>query len=74
MGISEGTVHHILTDHLKLKKLCGRWVPDLLTPDQMSKGLECAKKLLKKYKNCNPNEISELRTGDETWMYYFESQ
>ena len=24
IGISEGTVHHVLTNHLKLKKLCAR--------------------------------------------------
>ena len=44
LGISEGIVHHILTDHLKLKKLCARWVPHLLTP----KHLEGTKNLLEK--------------------------
>ena len=43
-GISEGTVHRILTDRLKLKQLCARWVPYLLTPDQKSKRLDRAKK------------------------------
>ena len=33
-----------------------------------------AKKLLKKDKNFDKRSISELFTGDETWVYYFELQ
>ena len=33
-----------------------------------------AKDLLKKYKNCDKRRLSELFTGDETWVYYFEPQ
>ena len=33
-----------------------------------------AKNLLKKYKNFDKCRISDLFTGDETWVYYFELQ
>ena len=76
IGILEGTVHHILADCLKLNNLCNRWASYMytLTPDQKSKGLECSKKknCWKKYKNCNPNKISEFLTGDENWVNSFE--
>ena len=29
--------------------------------------------MLKKYKNSNPNKISELLSGDETRVYYSEA-
>lgn len=34
IGISKGSVHHILTEVVGLKKLCARWMPHLLTIDQ----------------------------------------
>ena len=74
IGISEGTIHHILTDHLKLKKFCARWVPHLLTPNQKSKHLRVHEKTAEKYKNYNPFKISNLLTGDENFGVLFWAQ
>ena len=74
LGISSGSVHKILTKELKLRKVCARWVPHLLTKEQKASRVKMAKTLLKKYKNCDKRRIIELITGDETWMYYFEPQ
>ena len=74
VGISSGTVYTILTKELKLRKVCARWVPHLLTNEQKATRVKMAKDLLKKYKNCGKRRLSELFTGDETWVYYFEPQ
>ena len=63
-GISEGSVQKIL------RKVCARWVPHL----QKTQRLKCARELLKTYKGCNSQVISNLLTGDETWMHMFEPQ
>ena len=34
VGVSSGTVHKILTQELKLRNVCARWVPHLLTKEQ----------------------------------------
>ena len=34
LKISAERVHHILHEHLQMKKLCARWVPRLLTIDE----------------------------------------
>ena len=34
----------------------------------------CARELLKTYKGCNSRDISNLLTGDETWVHMFEPQ
>ena len=36
--------------------------------------LKCARELLKTYKSCNSRAISNLLTGDETWVHMFEPQ
>ena len=73
-GISEGSVQTILKKHLDLRKVCPRWVPHLLTEEQKTQCLKCARELLKSYKGCNSRVISNLLTGDETWVHMFEPQ
>ena len=73
-GISEGSVQTILKKRLDLKRVCTRWVPHLLTEDQKTQRLKCARELLKTYKGCNSRVISNLLTGDETWVHMFEPQ
>ena len=73
-GISEGSVQTILKKLLVLRKVCARWVPHLLTEEQKTQCLKCARELLKTYKGCNSWVISNLLTGDETWVHMFEPQ
>ena len=64
----------ILKKHLDLRKVCARWVPHLLTEEQETQHLKSARELLKTYKGCNCRVISNLLTGDETWVHMFEPQ
>ena len=50
------------------------WVPHLLTEEQKTQRLKCARELLKTYKGCNSRVISNLLTSDETWVHMFEPQ
>ena len=60
--ISEGSVQSILKKRLDLRKVCARWVPHLLTEEQKTQRLKCARELLKTYKGCNSRVISNLLT------------
>ena len=73
-GISEGSVQTILKKRLDLRKVCARWVPHLLIEEQKIQRLKYARELLKTYKGCNSRVISNLLTGDETWVHMFEPQ
>ena len=73
-GISEDSVLTILRKRLGLRKVCDRWVPHLLTEEQKTQRLKCARELLKTYKGCNSRVISNLLTGDEIWVHMFEPQ
>ena len=46
----------------------------MLTEEQKTQRLKCARELLKTYKGCNGRVISNLLTGDETWVHMFEPQ
>ena len=73
-GISEGSVQTILKKRLDLRKVCARWVPHLLTEEQMTQRFKCTRELLKTYKGCNSRVISNLVIGDETLAHMFEPQ
>ena len=73
-GTSEGSVQTILKKRLDLRKVCAKWVPHLLTEEQKTQCLKCARELLKTYKGCNSRVISNLLTDDETWVHMFEPQ
>ena len=46
-GISEGSVQTIVKTRLDLRKVCARCVPHLLTEEQNTQLLKCARELLK---------------------------
>ena len=71
-GVSEGSVQTILKRCLDLRKVCAKWVPHLLTEEQKTQRLKCARELLKTYKGCNSRVISNLLSGDETGVHRFE--
>ena len=73
-GLSEGSAQTILKKCLDLRKVCARWVPHLLTEEQKTQRLKCARELLKTYKGCNNRVVSNLLTGDETWVHMFQQQ
>ena len=73
-GISKGSVQTILKKRLDLRKFCARWVPHLLIEEQKTQRLKCARERLKTYKGCNSRVVSNLLTGDETWVHMFEPQ
>ena len=46
----------------------------MLTEEQKTQRLKCARELLKTYKGYNSRFFSNLLTGDETWVRMFEQQ
>ena len=72
VGLSLSTVHHILKKHLKVRKIFARWVPHLLTDEQNRQQVKVAKKMLQIFKTCDKKQFTNVVTGDENWVYYFE--
>lgn len=71
-SLSLAIVHEILKKHLKVRKINARWIPHLLTDAQKNRRVEMAKKLLKIYPKYSKKAFTNVVTGDETWVHYYE--
>ncbi|GFR64652.1 transposase [Elysia marginata] len=65
-GLSYSTVYTIITEHLRMKKVCAPWIPHLLTVDQKRERVRCATELLKMFEPPSLQRLSDIVTGDET--------
>ena len=72
VGISSSSVHRMLREDLGLRKLSSRWILHILTQENKGVRLDYAQQLLDKYKNADERRLSEIVTGDETWIYFYE--
>lgn len=70
--ISAPSIHKILHDSIGVKKVCTLWVPHDLKEEQKICRVNWCKKMLKEYENGTSNYVSNIVTGDETWLYYFD--
>jgi predicted transcriptional regulator len=53
IGISEESVRYILHKELDMKKLCGRWVPRLLTADKKHTYIKISEQCLERFNKKN---------------------
>jgi histone-lysine N-methyltransferase SETMAR len=72
-SLSRGTIHTIIHEHLKLRKITSRWVPHELTPKNKEDRVEICKKNLAKFEE-NKWRLYDVLTGDESWFYLKQVQ
>lgn len=69
-NVSRSVLYGIVTEHLNYRKLCARWVPKMLTDVHKTKRLSSALTFLERYHNDGDDFLSQIVTGDETWVAY----
>ena len=74
LEISVGSVHTILRNHLKMRKVSARWVPHRLTSDQAERRLEVATHLLSRFDSEGQDFLSRIVAIDETWVSSYEPE
>ena len=67
-SLSRGSIHTILHEHLKLRKITSRWVPHELTEKNKVDRVTICKQNLAKFKE-NKWRLCDVLTGDESWFY-----
>lgn len=67
-NVSKTTLHKIVSEHLKFRKLCSRWVPRLLSDEHKTKRMGCALEFLGRYHEEGDVFLENIVTGDETWV------
>jgi histone-lysine N-methyltransferase SETMAR len=69
LGHSKKALKKIVQEKLGLEKVSTRWVPHILTPDQMHDLVETAELMKKKLLQIQKEGYINLVTGDESWFY-----
>lgn len=68
--VSRSVLYEIVSERLKYRKLCSRWVPKMLTDEHKTKRLGSALLILERYHEEGDGFLSQIVTGDETWVSY----
>jgi [histone H3]-lysine36 N-dimethyltransferase SETMAR len=74
LGIGAMAVNEIIHDRLGFSKVCARWVPRQLTPDNKETRFNICADLCERYSNEGDGFLHRIITGDETWIHQFEPE
>ena len=68
--VSVGTVHKIIREELKMRKICGKFVPMLLREDQKERCCHDSREMVELI-NSDLAVLDALLTCDESWIYCY---
>ena len=71
VGSSHGSIHAILSDDLKMRRVSAKFVPRQLTMDQMECCMMVAGDLFEKSTE-NPTFLTKIVTGDKSWVFAYD--
>ena len=73
VGLSYVTIQCILADSLNMRRISASFVPRLLSDDQKALHVSVCRELKQQASN-GPNFISNIITGDGTWVYGYDPE
>lgn len=73
-GISRGSVHKVVQDNLKFRKVSARWVPRQLKPEQQAIRMTTSLDNLQRYNDEGEAMLERIVTGDETWVHHYQPE
>ena len=68
--VSVGTVHTIIREELKIRKICAKFVPRVLREDQKERWFHDSREMVELI-NSDPAVLDVLVTCDESWIYCY---
>jgi [histone H3]-lysine36 N-dimethyltransferase SETMAR len=74
LHISAGSVDTIIHDKLGFSKVCARWVPRQLTPDNRETRMNICSDLFERFDKEGDVFLRHIITADETWLHQFEPE
>ena len=69
--VSEGTVHTIIREELKMRKICAKFVPRVLREYQKERRCHDSREMVKLI-NSDPAVLDALVTCEERWIYCYD--
>ena len=70
--VSVGTVHTIILEELKMRKICAKFVPRVLREHQKDRRWHYSREMVELI-NSDPAVLDALVTCDESWIYYYDA-
>src|SRR5258705_12386026 len=74
LQIGSAAAVDILKNHLRLRKVCCRWVPHSLTEDLKVGRVERCHHVLERFDGEASKRVWDIITGDETWLYQYDPE
>ena len=71
--VSVGTVHTIIREELKMRKICAKFVPRVLREDQKERCCHDGREMVELI-NSDPAVLDALVTCDESWIYCYDPE
>ena len=72
LAISKISLYEIISDYLRMKKVCTRWVSKLLTPLQCVNRFDCCEELLEDCSHDATGVFGYIVTENETWIHHYD--
>jgi predicted transcriptional regulator len=73
LNADKKTVRQILTENLKMKKVCAQMVPKNLSEDQKPNREEMCQNVLEKTEE-DPDFLNSVVNCDETWFFQYDPE
>lgn len=74
LDMTYGTVRRIITEELKMSRVCARWVPRLLKEHEMERRVEDSRRFLARFDSEGDRFLEKIVTTDETWLFYYDPE
>ena len=71
--VSVGTVHSIIRDELKMRKICAKFVARVIRKDQKERHVPDSREMVELI-NSDPAVLNALVTCDESWIYCYDPE
>lgn len=71
--LSKSIVHEIITTELRMRKVCAKLVPKVLTVEQKESRVSISRELLDR-SSIRPDFLQQVITGDETWVFEYDPE
>ena len=71
--VSVGTVHTIIREELRMRKICEKFVPRVLREDQNERRCHDSREMVELF-NSDPAVLGALVTCDESWIYCYDPE
>jgi histone-lysine N-methyltransferase SETMAR len=70
--MSWSSCQRILTEDLRIRRVSAKFVPRLLTEEQRDNRVNVCRDLKEELRN-DPNLLTKIVTGDESWCYAYDT-